>query len=382
MKFTIFQELGASSRTTHRALVISWIFSCGNCSLISLTMASFGAMTLFSDILAFARKTKSMVISAFLICKMSVPILLNFEIISFARQSSPRCSRKPYPQWFWKFLSPRTSVCCENAFDIQFCQMALFSFFPAIKLQLFYCKVGPDWSGLFHKEVDFMLGIRMLSNCVVRPLYPSILYVGAISRRSSHLDGVESALQLKSFVTLYHIVFTEVSVTTLPTLGSVHFSEFMVIHIACTYMVNPIGMLSCVKTSRVSKLQVCFFRHIAAGERPSKKSKTSGARLLSEKLYSTWTRKIGIKTRRQVLPMHRAPNKNMGKKGSVARNYPKVWTSLMSSVFVRQNSGKDHMSTPCTKKVATAKQRGIWRNIFTSSRIRMKLRFILLLKQG
>ena len=33
----------------------------------------------------------------------------------------------------------------------------------------------------------------------------------------------------------------------------------------------------------------------------------------------------------------------------------------MSVVFARQNSGKDHMRKPGTKKDAPAKQRGIWR---------------------
>ena len=53
------------------------------------------------------------------------------------------------------------------------------------------------------------------------------------------------------------------------------------------------------------------------------------SRFLSEKIYSTWRRKIGIKRRRQILP--RAPGikkkKKSGKKGSIARNNPKVWTS-------------------------------------------------------
>ena len=39
------------------------------------------------------------------------------------------------------------------------------------------------------------------------------------------------------------------------------------------------------------------------------------SRFLSEKVYSTRRRKIGIKTRRQILQGHLAPNKNSGKKG-------------------------------------------------------------------
>ena len=41
----------------------------------------------------------------------------------------------------------------------------------------------------------------------------------------------------------------------------------------------------------------------------------------------TWTRKIGNKTRRQILQKHLAPNQNSGKKGSIARYYPKVCAS-------------------------------------------------------
>ena len=52
----------------------------------------------------------------------------------------------------------------------------------------------------------------------------------------------------------------------------------------------------------------------------------------------------------------------------------------MSVVLARQSSGKDHMRRPCTKNEAPAKQRGIWRKTFTSSRMRTKLRSKLLLK--
>ena len=61
--------------------------------------------------------------------------------------------------------------------------------------------------------------------------------------------------------------------------------------------------------------------------------------------------------------------------------YPSV-LRLMSVVFARSNSRRDHMRRRCTKKDAPAEQRGIWRKIFTSSRIRTKLRFTLLLKGG
>ena len=43
--------------------------------------------------------------------------------------------------------------------------------------------------------------------------------------------------------------------------------------------------------------------------------------------------------------------KNSGKKRSIARNYPKS-VNIMSAVFARQNSGKDHMRKHCTMKDA------------------------------
>ena len=42
---------------------------------------------------------------------------------------------------------------------------------------------------------------------------------------------------------------------------------------------------------------------------------------------------------------------------------------LMSVVFARQNSGKDHIKRPSSKNDPPAKQRGIWRKTFTSSSI-------------
>ena len=53
---------------------------------------------------------------------------------------------------------------------------------------------------------------------------------------------------------------------------------------------------------------------------------------------------------------------------------------LMSVVLARQNSSTDHMRRPWHQNDALAKQRGIWRKIFTSSRIRTWLRFMFLVK--
>ena len=89
----------------------------------------------------------------------------------------------------------------------------------------------------------------------------------------------------------------------------------------------------------------CHFRHVEAEGKPNKKSKkrrcerlsrdiegvyTIGlciSRFSSEKIYSTWIWNVGIKTRRQILQRHLAPNQNSGKKGSIARYYPKVCAS-------------------------------------------------------
>ena len=80
----------------------------------------------------------------------------------------------------------------------------------------------------------------------------------------------------------------------------------------------------------------CFFRHVEAEEKPSKKSKKGGAKgsvallrslynwvvclkILNRETLSTERWKIGIKSRRQILQGHVAPKKNSGKKGSLWR---------------------------------------------------------------
>ena len=67
----------------------------------------------------------------------------------------------------------------------------------------------------------------------------------------------------------------------------------------------------------------------------------------------------------KLLRMHLAPNQNSGMKWSIARCYPKVCASRA-----------------CTKKDAPAKQHGIWRKTFTSSRIRTTLRVMFLVKSN
>ena len=82
-----------------------------------------------------------------------------------------------------------------------------------------------------------------------------------------------------------------------------------------------------------------------------------------EKIYSTERRKIGIKTHRQILQGHVAPNENSGKKWSIAREWFKS-VRFMSVVLARSGSVKDHMRRLCTKKDAFAKQHWIWRKPF------------------
>ena len=131
----------------------------------------------------------------------------------------------------------------------------------------------------------------------------------------------------------------------------------------------------------------CHFRHVEAEGKPNKKSKKGGAkgsvailkesytiglcipRFLSEKIYSTWTWKIGNKTRRQILQRHLAPNQTKFGKERVHRKV------LSKSVRL--------VRSPCapkrlwSKNDAPAKQRGIWRDFFTSSRIRTKTPFYI-----
>ena len=125
----------------------------------------------------------------------------------------------------------------------------------------------------------------------------------------------------------------------------------------------------------------CFFRHVEAEEKPSKKSKKGGAkgfsclikgvftiglcvsRFLSEKFYSTWTRKNGIKTHRQILQGHVAPNKNSGTKGSIARHYPKVWTSWAQSLRAKIR-GKITWGNLAPRKMRPRSSIGFGENIY------------------
>ena len=100
--------------------------------------------------------------------------------------------------------------------------------------------------------------------------------------------------------------------------------------------------------------------------------------LIRENLFYV-NKENGIETRQQSLQRHLATHSNSGKKGSTREELSQS-VHLMSVVPCAPNSGKDHMRRPCIKNDAPAKQHGIWRNTCTSSRIRTKLRSVLLLK--
>ena len=55
---------------------------------------------------------------------------------------------------------------------------------------------------------------------------------------------------------------------------------------------------------------------------------------------------------------------------------------LMSVVLARQNSRKNDMRRPCTKKDAPAEQHRIWRKYLQDQEFEKKQRFILILRQG
>ena len=132
------------------------------------------------------------------------------------------------------------------------------------------------------------------------------------------------------------------------------------------------GILPCVKTTPLKQDanfgRTCFFRHVEAEEKPSKNSKKGGAKrsvvllkdstklgCVSQDSYprksSTCRRKIGIKTRRQILQGHLAPKKR-DRKWFIARKSIKCEPherGPCAPIF-----GKDHMRRHCTKKDAPA----------------------------
>ena len=103
------------------------------------------------------------------------------------------------------------------------------------------------------------------------------------------------------------------------------------------------------------------------------------SRFLSEKVCSTWRRAIGIKTRRQILQGHLAPNKNSGKKGSIAGIIQKCEPHERSPCAPK--FGKVTWGDLAPRKMRPQSSMGFGETIFTSSGMRTQLRFTLLLKQ-
>ena len=94
----------------------------------------------------------------------------------------------------------------------------------------------------------------------------------------------------------------------------------------------------------------------------------------SKEVYSTKRRKIGNHSHGKILTEHIASQKKKsGKKGSIARNYPKVWVSWAQSLRA-QIHGEVTRETLQQERCA----RGVAWNlakIFTSSRMQTKATF-------
>ena len=140
----------------------------------------------------------------------------------------------------------------------------------------------------------------------------------------------------------------------------------------------------------------CRFRHVEVEGKPNKKSKKGGAKgwvdIIKEftqlgcASQDSYPRKSFLRSRGKVRTKDAVKFSNgtwhqikiRERKGN--REVLSKSVRLTSVFFARQNSRIDHMRRPCTKKDAPAKQRAIWRKIFTISRMRRKLRFIFLVK--
>ena len=141
-----------------------------------------------------------------------------------------------------------------------------------------------------------------------------------------------------------------------------------------------------------------FWLFFEAEGKPSKRSKKGGAKgsvatwkestQLDCVSQGSYPRKSIPREQGQLVSKHtvKFSKKTLGTKlkfgkERVHREELSKSVRLMSVVLARGNSRTDHMRRLYTKKDAPAKQRGIWRNIFTSSRILTKLRLIFLVKQ-
>ena len=110
----------------------------------------------------------------------------------------------------------------------------------------------------------------------------------------------------------------------------------------------------------------CYFRHVEADEMPSKKVEKWWCERISclvnvvhsiglcvsrfppEKNCSTERRKIGIKSRRQILQGDVSPNKNSGERAHREASFRSV--NLMSVVLAHPGLRRGHKTKPRTKK--------------------------------
>ena len=98
------------------------------------------------------------------------------------------------------------------------------------------------------------------------------------------------------------------------------------------------------------------------------------SRFLFEEIHSTEKRKIGLKSR--------APGTKLKFGKRVHSEELSKSVNFKSVVLARPGLRRGHKRRPCTKKDAPAEQRGTWRKIVASSRMRTKLSFTLPSKPG
>ena len=96
----------------------------------------------------------------------------------------------------------------------------------------------------------------------------------------------------------------------------------------------------------------CYFRHVEADEKPSKKIKKGGAKRSVALLKESKVVHLKILIRENLFYVNLPKEKN-GKKRSIARNYAKN-VNLMSAVLARPGLRRGHKRKPCTKKDARA----------------------------
>ena len=102
------------------------------------------------------------------------------------------------------------------------------------------------------------------------------------------------------------------------------------------------------------------------------------SRFLPEKILF-YVKKTGIKTRRQILQGHVAPQTHSGKKGPVARRHSKV-VNLTIAIHARPGLRIGYKTKSCTKKDAPHRVTCDLANFWLKKRIH--LRFTLPLKPG